>query len=355
MEKFRIELIDGRVIDGILKADQPKEVKTDSLQLDTSGRYLSFGKRKSKVLAEDQMIMAERQYDHHLFTENAWFLLANAEKIFSDSRMFLAPVKIVNGLAYTGTSGFRCPTVGVYLEWWLNYKEPSVDGNGNLVWYISGSPLSGMNCCSSVTPDGEQVKIVQHTSFSAIWGSFMEVNNRYTEAKQRCEAYSLEEVLIKLHGDNYRYSLIDLKHEMIERIMDRDKCQLQRLYDRLVARTQKLIKDNRKLQLRTHREQIMEFYKDYSERHKVIHDLEQRYAKRHNELRRQLHDGTLQGDYHVLLADASREYRERKREQSDLLNRFIRTTFGKNPNGITPTDVIRFASGKPLSFTFSLY
>lgn len=218
METYKIELMDGREINGILKSEQPEEVKSDNLKLDTTGEYLSFGNSKPKIVTENQMLKAERQYNHHLFTENAWFLLANAEKIFSDSRMFLAPVKVQNGLAYTGTGGFWMPTVGVYLEWWLNHKEAAVDKNGNLVWYISGSPLSGRNCCSSVNPEGKQVNIAQRTTFSAIWRSFMEVNNRYNEAKQRCEAYTLEEVLVMLYGEDFKYRLIELKHEMIEKM-----------------------------------------------------------------------------------------------------------------------------------------
>lgn len=352
MEEYKIKLMDGREITGILKSEHPKEIKTDNLELDKTGQYLTFGNRKPKIPTQDTLKKAERQYQHHLFTENAWLLLANAEKIFSDSRMFLAPVKIQNGLAYTGTSGFWRPTIGIYLEYWLNHKEASVDKNGNLVWYISGSPLSGRNCCGSVNPEGEQIKITQQTSFSTIWRSFMDVNNRYTEAKQLCEAYTLEEVLIMLHGDDYKYRLIELKHEMIEEVMDWEKGKVQRAYDNLYEKMVRLIKDNRRIQLRQHKDYIIEFYKGYEERQRVIYALEQVYVKRHKELKKQLHDGTLEGDYHFLLAEASREYKAKKREQSDLLNKFIHTTFGKNPNNITPSDVIRYGSGKPLNNIF---
>ena len=352
MEKYTIKLMDGREINGILKSEQPKEIKSDNLQLDTTGQYLTFGKRKPKIPTEDIVCKAQIQYNHHLFTENAWFLLANAEKIFSDSRMFLAPVRVLNGLAYTGTSGFGRPTIGVYLEWWLNHKEAAVDKNGNLLWYISGSPLSGNNCCSSVNPEGDQVKIAQRTSFSAIWGSFMQVNKRYTEAKQCCEAYTLEEVLIRLHGEDYKYRLFELKHEMIEMVMDWEHSNMRNLYNSLCEKTRRLIQTNRKITLRHHREEIMEFYKGYYERQEEIKELEQVYVKRHKELKKQLHEGTLEGDYHLLLAEASKKYREKKRVQSDLLSKFIRSTFGKNPNSITHSDVIRYASGKPLGQIF---
>ena len=348
MEEYKIKLMDGREINGILKSEQPKEIKSDSLQLDTTGQYLSIGKKKPKIPTQDQRRIAQQQYNHHLFTENAWFLLANAEKIFSDSRMFLAPVKVQNGLAYLGTSGFGSPTIGVYLEWWLNHNQASVDKNGNLVWYISGSPLSGRNCCRSVNPEGEHIKTAQQTSFSAIWGSFMEVNKRYTEAKQRCESYTLEEVLIILHGEDYKYRLIELRHEMIEDIIEWERGKILSAYNNLCARLHRLINDNRKIQLHQHREQIMEFYKGYSERQNEIQELEKVYVKRHRELKKQLHEGTLEGNYHVLLAEASREYKAKKREQSNLLNKFIHITFGKNPNNITPTDIVRYAKGKPI-------
>lgn len=200
MKEYKITLMDGRELSCILKSEQPKEIEKDGLKLDTSGQYLAIGK---KPVREDSDFEreAERQYGHHLFTENAWLLLEHAEEIMSDSRMFLAPVNIRNGIAYTGRSGFEHPTIGIYLEWWLNYSEAAIDANGNLVWYISGSPLSGCNCCSTVSPDGEQIKIKQRTRFIDIWSSFVKVNNRYNEAKQRCEAYSLEDVICKFRGE----------------------------------------------------------------------------------------------------------------------------------------------------------
>ncbi len=209
-----LTLMDGRTLECHLKQEQPAAVKTDALQLDTTGQYLSFSGRPRVALDYD-VDGAELRYGHRVFTENAWFFFENSEKIFSDSRMFLAPVKVQNGLAYTGTSGLRHPTLGVYLEWWKNYEEAAVDANDNLVWYISGSPLSGSNCCCSVDRSGRHAKIAQRTRFIDIWHSFMEVNNRYTVAKQRCEAYSLDEVLIKLRGEDYRTRMIDIRWDLI--------------------------------------------------------------------------------------------------------------------------------------------
>jgi len=32
--------------------------------------------------------------------------------------MFLCPIYMQSGLAYTGSSGFEKPTLGIYIEWW---------------------------------------------------------------------------------------------------------------------------------------------------------------------------------------------------------------------------------------------
>ena len=114
-----------------------------------------------------------------------------------DSRMFLAPVAVQSGLAYTGTSGFRNPTVGVYLEWWSCCKGAvRSGGNGaeSLVYYMAGSPLSGANRCAAVHEDGTEEGVALR-SFSDYWRSFMKINQRYSEAKARYQAYSLQQVL----------------------------------------------------------------------------------------------------------------------------------------------------------------
>ena len=58
----------------------------------------------------------EREKEVKLFLNNAFLFLKNKDRIMSDSRMFLCPVPIQNELAYTGTSGFHHPALGVYLE-----------------------------------------------------------------------------------------------------------------------------------------------------------------------------------------------------------------------------------------------
>ena len=338
-----ITLLDGRELPLVLKSKQPETIVEDTISLDTTGQYLTIGSSKPKILDKSDEQIVERQYNHHVFTENAWFLLDHAEDIFSDSRMFLAPVKVQNGLAYIGTGGFKNPTIGVYLEWWMNYKDAAIDGSGNLVWFISGSPLSGCNCCSSVTPDGEQVKINQQTKFLEIWRSFMSVNNRYTEAKQRAEAYSLEEVLLKLRGDGYKLRIVELKHEIIHKCMKWKLDELKEKYDAIRNRFSKLHKENRIIQFEANKEAILEFAREYLWKERRYNALHESYVREHKELKRQLHAGTLNGDYKVLLEEAGRESRALKSELSDMGNNFMLSTFGKNPNEITLKDVLNYS------------
>lgn len=348
MGTYTITLMDGRELPCVMKAEQPETVYEDVMKLDTTGEYLKFGRRKTKVPEEDVLQRAAWQYNHYILTKYAWYFLENAEKILSDSKMFLAPVKVQNGLAYMGTGGFMRPTLGVYLEWWLHCSDASRDVNGDLVWYISGSPLTGSHCCAVVTPVGKEKRMSEPVPFGKVYKTFMDVNTRYTEAKQRCEAYSLEEVLIRLKGEDYKYRLIDFQHEIIQMVMDWDRKSIEREYSWLKTKYKKLVFDNKRIQLEHYRSIIFEFYEKYLERQQRVKELETEYVAEHRALKQRLHSGTLQRDYHRLLAEASREYKAKKREQSELFNQFIKDTFGRNPNQITPSDILLFAKGKPL-------
>ena len=120
MEHY-IELIDGTRIEAFPKAVQPETIKEDKFVLDTTGEYLQIGhrKRKPKRTTERDIIAQQRG---ELLCRNLHRLIAESDKILADSKMFLAPVPIQNGLAYFGTSGFQNPTLGVYVEWCRHHK-----------------------------------------------------------------------------------------------------------------------------------------------------------------------------------------------------------------------------------------
>ena len=200
MEHY-IELIDGTRIEAFPKAEQPETIKEDRLTLDTTGEYLQIGhrKRKSKHTTERDTIAQQRG---ELLWRNLHRLIAESNKILADSKMFLAPVPIQNVLAYFGTSGLQNPTLGVYIEWWRHHKCAWVIdefGERRPLIYIAGSPLSGANKCAYVGAEGMSYG-VSVTKFAPVWQSFVNVNTRYTEAKQRYEAYTIEEVIERLFG-----------------------------------------------------------------------------------------------------------------------------------------------------------
>lgn len=155
-------------------------------------------------VADDKIDDEEKKRLLKLFTDNAFYLLAHIERILSDSRMFLCQVPSKSGLMYSGYSGFQKPTLGIYLEWWRNCPNAMItdkDGTRSLVFHLAGSPLSGANWCKSVDENGE-IHQVKFNSFISHWRPFVGINTRYTNAKQRYQAYSLEEVLDILNTED---------------------------------------------------------------------------------------------------------------------------------------------------------
>lgn len=204
----KMQLLDGRVLD-CYPAEEEIESVGNELSLDTTGNYLALkkpsGKTKSNDFLAKQKALEEEEQKKlkKLFLENAFVFLENRERILSDSRMFLCPVPIQSGLAYTGTSGFHRPTLGIYLEWWQRCEQASfLDGDGGkwLVYLISGIPLSGSNCCGIVNPQGETSG--QYIPlFKKLWSSFIHINCRYDEAKHLYQAYSLRQVIAILQAE----------------------------------------------------------------------------------------------------------------------------------------------------------
>lgn len=194
----KIHLMNGNVLDCYPKTDQPCAIVRDKLSLDTTDEFLQIGKSRGKRLLGK--ITPERPAWERLFLQEAFYLYEHREQIMADSRMFLTPLPFKNGLAYTGTSGLNQATLGIYLEWWEECEKAVIrekDKVEALTYFIAGSPLSGANHCSAVDRKGRSVTM-QFSPFSPIWSSFMRINQRYKEAKQRYQSYTLEETIAKL-------------------------------------------------------------------------------------------------------------------------------------------------------------
>jgi hypothetical protein len=207
----KIQLLDGRVLDCYPLED------SNILQ---------------RVIVRDD---EEEKELLRLFLDNAFVLLANRERILSDSRMFLCPLPFCrNGLAYTGTSGFQRPTLGIYLEFWMTCDQACwVDDNDGkwLLHHIAGSPLSGSNRCRFVNERGEE-RIVQVSEFKKVWTTFMDINRRYADAKVEYEVYSLREVLGILEDEGAKERVEENTHIFfLERTVEDLRCRLTAMKD----------------------------------------------------------------------------------------------------------------------------
>ena len=194
----KIILLDGRTLNCYPLAEGEEAMALDdSLKLDRTGEYLSLnGKAKSLTPSQPTHDKYE-EVRKELFLKNAFYLLAHKERILADSRMFLCPVHTPNGLMYTGTSGFQRPTLGIYIEWWLNCDgaiRTDKDGRRSLVYSLAGSPLSGMNRCGIVNENRKKESVCL-SSYINYWPLFMKINCRYTEAKCKYQAYDIKQVL----------------------------------------------------------------------------------------------------------------------------------------------------------------
>ena len=182
------------------------EDEADSSGLDTTGHFLSIQKKPVPAPRSEEQLRQEK-----LFTDNAFLFLANYSRILSDSRMFLAPVYVRNGLAYSGY--LPTATVGGYIELWLNCPSSVVFGREDrmsLVWFISGSPMSGANACSVVDEDGNR-RTEAISTFYKLWTRFANIAGYYKDAKTKFEAYTLEEVVAILKREtserDYRWNI----------------------------------------------------------------------------------------------------------------------------------------------------
>ncbi|WP_297171015.1 hypothetical protein [uncultured Porphyromonas sp.] len=274
-----IRLMDGTILTCYPKPEEemPQEVVADELQLDKTGEYFGIGRRR---IAPKPVVQEEQEELRQLFKDNAFYLLAHRERILQDSRMFLTPIVAHNGLAYTGTSGFHRPTIGIYLEWWshcLGTMVISDSGRMSLVYQIAGSPLSGSNSCGQLYESGESAPI-RLSGFSKYWQSLMQINTRYDEAKQIYQAYTLQELLDILHEEdggekdfttNVRERFFRHRIEQLTEQVDhhyREACRWRYKYEHAV--------------LRLHDSEVRQIYADYE-------DLEQRVKAQIEELRRQ--------------------------------------------------------------------
>lgn len=335
---------------------EPAQPIDNRMKLDTTGQYLSVGRRKPVVKPIPPEVEEQRKQDVKFFTDRAFFFLDHREKILNDSRMFLAPVPVQSGLAYIGTSGFRRPTLGVYVEWWMTCVPAiisSLHDDTWLVYYISGSPLSGMNCCGIVNANGECRSENLPSPFSAIWRSFMEVNKRYDEAKQRYEAYSLEEVVKLLEANDNDDSLKERELFLLQR---ENQILRQEILDTREAGAKAMEKMRVSLlnaHLECKREALTNWYADYCRKQEEGKRELKELEARQQHLKQQFHAGEISRMfYHHQNAPLKKRHFEVEQTLKFMANKELSELLAGvfNPLGdtglITFDEVVKFVNGE---------
>ena len=215
-----------------------------------------------------------------LFIDNAFYLLAHRERILQDSRMFLAPIGIQNGSPYTKSLGLDAPTIGVYLEWWsscLGSMVLSKSGRMSLIYEFTGSPHSKVTSGRQLYENGETEPIHRYDHVQ-YWESLIEINTRYSEAKQIYQAYTLQELLDILHEEDGGEK--DFTSNVRERFLRHHIADLNAYIEYLYEEFSIRLKRWMHAELRLHDDEVRQIYADYKA-------LEQRVTSEIEELRRQ--------------------------------------------------------------------
>lgn len=330
-----IRLQDGNVIRGYPKQDAIVELCKKTPMLDTTEEYLSIGKKPAKPKPTDE----KESNLQKLFTDNAFLILANHERILSDSRMLLAPVTVRNGLAYSGA--FQTATLGVYIEWWLNCPYSVLfdekDDTMALIWYLSGSPLSGGNLCSQVYENGK-AETVRVLFFRKLWPKFTDILADYHDAKKLYQAYTLPEVIDILKRETtekfYKESLKEFHYQAKVKLLNAQLRDWEQNYESLREKCDQYEKEWHFALFQLKKDEIVAFYKEYNLRKENLQNRKEELAKENRELKRKLrHKELTNKEYQPLLSANKKEIEQLKWKLDEYANESISTLVPKLAEG----------------------
>lgn len=328
-----IRLEDGNVIRGYPKQDAIVELCKETPMLDTKEEYLSIRKKPAKPKPTDE----EESNLQKLFTDNAFLILANRERILNDSKMLLTPVTVRNGLAYTGA--FSTATLGVYIEWWCNcpYSVLFDKDVMSLIWYLSGSPLSGGNLCLMVTEDGK-TETVRVPFFRKLWPKFTDILADYHDAKELYQAYTLPEVIDILKcettGEFYTESIKEFHYQAKVNLLNAQLRDWEENYESLREKCDKNEKEWHFALYQLKKEEIVAFHKEYNLRKENLQNRKEELAKENQELKRKLRlKELINKEYQPLLSANKKEIKQLKWELDEYANESISTLIPKLAKG----------------------
>lgn len=331
-----IKLQDGRIIQGYpIQQDAVMEEAKKTPVLDKTGVYFSIKKKPAKPKPTDE----EERNLQKLFTDNAFLILANRERILSDSMMLLTPVYVRNGLAYSGT--FQTATLGVYIEWWMcapySVLFDEKDDTMALIWYLSGSPLSGGNLCSMVTEDGK-TETVKVPFFKKIWPKFTDILADYHDAKELYQAYTLPEVIDILKRETtekiYTENIKEFHYQAKVNLLNAQLRDWEESYESLREKCDKYEKEWHFALYQLKKEEIVAFHKEYNLRKETLQNRKEELVKENQDLKRKLrHRELTNKEYQPLLSANKKEIKQMEWDLDEYANESISTLVPKLAEG----------------------
>lgn len=276
--------------------------------------------------------------DIDLFAANVQNIIANEKLIFSDSRIFMCPIDMGCGLAYSGY--FKPTTLGAYLEWWLNYPEAH-DYRGNPLLRLSGSPLSGANKCTAASPDGKAIPAELHGSFSAAYKSFLAISKRYREDIMECEVYTFKHILqlIEEQGIPREYSDLKSTNERLKAEIEH----LRRKHDGLRLYINDKTDEYLAAILAPHIAEVKRLHETYSdiELHADSLATEYRNIKTHAKARMRNNEIT-QEEYRAIREDCNDQIRELRVKVQNFWIQEIKALYRDSAKYFTPQNIKHF-------------
>lgn len=331
-----IKLQDGRIIQGYpIQQDAVMEEAKETPVLDKTGGYFSIRKKPAKPKPTDE----EERNLQKLFTDNAFLILANRERILSDSMMLLTPVYVRNGLAYSGT--FQTATLGVYIEWWMNAPYSVIFDEKNdtmsLIWFLSGSPLSGGNLCANVTEDGK-IETVRVPFFRKLWPKFTNILADYHEAKELYQSYTLPEVIDILKRETtekiYTENIKEFHYQAKVNLLNAQLRDWEESYESLREKCDKYEKEWHFALYQLKKEEIVAFHKEYNLRKETLQNRKEELVKENQDLKRKLrHRELTNKEYQPLLSANKKEIKQMEWDLDEYANESISTLVPKLAEG----------------------
>lgn len=339
-----IRLQDGRIIQGYPKQDPVVEEDKERPMLDTTGEYFSIRKKPQKPKLTDEEELALRD----MFTDNAFLILANRERILNDSRMLLTPLCVRNGLAYSGA--FQTATLGVYIEWWINAPYSVLfdekDDAMSLIWYVSGSPLSGGNLCANVTEDGK-TETVRVPFFRKLWPKFADIIADYHDAKKLYQAYTLPEVIDILKRETteefYKESIRQFHYEAKIRLLNAELDDWKERW----KRTQETCDDYQHkwhiALINSRLDKVKSFYENYVQRKEALRIRAEELTEDSHNLKARLRKGELTNkEYQPLLTKNKKEVEQMDFDMYCFRKEGLAALFPEMAEGFNRRDEIKY-------------